>query len=475
MISDSSIHNYKLVNLISALDTPKYKDLLKYLKARRSKYTEQHLSILKYFRLKCGQGDYPKEPLNQIAKQCFPNRDITNLELRQWMSGLYLFIKKRLEALQMERHPRLQEYLFVDALLDMGALDLSQHYLDKTAQRWSPSASSDPFFEYKLSDLHYELISLSSRKLDQPLRRSLDYLHISTLEAYLKQYCRVLSFSKLSSQHQDSAALLHLINLLRKEVDPNLEVINRWDLSVSIIRDDETTAFGQLKKIIGQTVAERATYPDMRMQYFICINFAIRQANQGQRPFVQEAFDLYKLGLETKLIYRGDYLTKFTYRNIINHGLALNNYEWVRSFMDKYKNALNPHEQQNTYVYNLARYHFYLQEYEKALSFLREAEFNDVAYNLDARRMILRIYFAQEEWITLDYFLDSFRAYILRKTSSSKVAKSYAPLVKYSKSFMRNRNKPQRLKMLLERVSSESIFVDKTWLVNQIERLTVCN
>jgi len=302
-----------------------------------------------------------------------------------------------------------------------------------------------------------------------PLNQSINYLNISTLESYLKQYCRMLSLSKLSARDLNPESLMPIIQLLEKEVDNRNPMVERWNWAVKIVKDDDDKSFQALKKNIMATYQQGQKYPDMPMQYFICINFAIRQANKGLKIFIHEAFELYKLGLASRLIYRGDYLSRFTYRNIINHGLALNQFEWVKEFMSEYKSALSPQNRENNYTYNLARYHFYIKEYNTCLSHLREAEFNDISYNLDARRMILRIYFEQDEWISLDYFLDSFRAYIMRKKSSNKVAKNYAPLVKYTKSFIRNRNKPIRLRRVFDRVSSESIFVDQGWLIQEIE------
>ncbi|MCE7921490.1 MAG: hypothetical protein DYG98_00370 [Haliscomenobacteraceae bacterium CHB4] len=153
---------------------------------------------------------------------------------------------------------------------------------------------------------------------------------------------------------------------------------------------------------------------EIRDVYMVAVNFCIRQLNTGAREYVREAFDLYRSGLQRGIILDNGLLPKATYQNIMLLALALDEWQWARQFLENYRTSLAAGERHNAYHFNLALWHFRRKEYAQAQEILRRVEFRDVHYNLDARRMMVRMYFDTGEVAALESLLHSFRIYLQR-------------------------------------------------------------
>lgn len=109
-----------------------------------------------------------------------------------------------------------------------------------------------------------------------------------------------------------------------------------------------------------------------------------------------QSLDFYLLGLESKLLQdeRGIY-SKYTYNNVLMTFVALEEWEKAKQFLEKYRLELADAERENVYEYNLSIFHFRRGIYDTALDLLRNVSFADPMYNLESRKMLLKIYFEQ--------------------------------------------------------------------------------
>jgi hypothetical protein len=123
---------------------------------------------------------------------------------------------------------------------------------------------------------------------------------------------------------------------------------------------------------------------------------------------------LYKTGLERDILLENGELSRFTYNNVLLSAIALQEWDWALDFLEQQRPKLSLRERENAYRYNLAVYWFRRPDFDKVMEILRSVEFRDPLYNLDARRMLLRIYFEKAEWLALDSHLESFEMYLNR-------------------------------------------------------------
>ena len=126
-------------------------------------------------------------------------------------------------------------------------------------------------------------------------------------------------------------------------------------------------------------------------------NYGIRQINAGNTTFLAELFNNYKTLLQTGLIYDGAFLTQADYRNTITAGLRMKEYAWVEAFIHGQKQHLDPRHRNNTFSYNLANFYYQTGAPARAKRLLQSVEFTDVFYGLNARAILVQVYYEDED------------------------------------------------------------------------------
>jgi len=159
----------------------------------------------------------------------------------------------------------------------------------------------------------------------------------------------------------------------------------------------------------------------------------------------------------------------FTYNNIANAGLGLKAFDWVEAFLTKYKDLLEPRHRESAYLFNLASLHFRKPDYGRAMELLTQAEFDDVLHNLDARRMLLRIYFDLGEVAALDSLLDSFTIFLRRRRDVGYLRQHYLNLIRFTKKLLQT---PASERAAREKLRSEitdcKALAEREWLLGKL-------
>ncbi|MCC6463588.1 MAG: hypothetical protein IT260_24170 [Saprospiraceae bacterium] len=210
---------------------------------------------------------------------------------------------------------------------------------------------------------------------------------------------------------------------------------------------------------------------ELRDVYLVAINFCIKKLNTGARRYIREALDLYRSGLERQVIQDNGVLAKATYQNILLLAIAVEEWDWARDFLEQYRGALPSGERHNAYHFNLALYYFRKKDYPAAQDILRRVEFRDVFHNLDARRMLVRIYFDTGAVQALDSLLHSFKIYLQRHRNigyhrelNSNFVRAVQQLLRLEPGDATAREK------LRQRVSAEGYVAEREWLLQQLEK-----
>ena len=156
--------------------------------------------------------------------------------------------------------------------------------------------------------------------------------------------------------------------------------------------------------------------------------------------------------------------------NIALSGMVLQEFDWVENFIFNYKNKIEETYRENTFTYNLATLYFRKSDYKKAMQLLQTVDLQDIHWNLNARRMLLKIYFEKGEREALESLLVSFKNFIYRrKELGGNHRSNNLNLIK----FMQKRLgigdfDKSRLANLKNEIEEEKAVADKTWLLGVI-------
>jgi hypothetical protein len=220
---------------------------------------------------------------------------------------------------------------------------------------------------------------------------------------------------------------------------------------------------------------QQFTRAEMRDLYTLAVNYCIRQINTRQEKtqqalFLQQVFEIYQEGLDKGVFMEEGVLSRFTYNNIANAGMGLKAFEWVESFLNSYRKALEPAHQESAYAFNLASLHFRRSNYGEVLKLLTQTEFQDLLHQLDARRMLLRSYYELDELTALDSLLDSFHIFLRRRRDIGYLRQNYLNLIRLTRKLLQTpAHDKGSLASLKQEVLSCKSLAERDWLLEKLE------
>jgi hypothetical protein len=232
--------------------------------------------------------------------------------------------------------------------------------------------------------------------------------------------------------------------------------------------DSEGLFFQKLKSEItlNQKLFSEAELRDLLK---VAINYCIRRQNRGELTYINEALELYRFGFDNSILTENGIVEPYDYKNVLMLALKINNYDWAEQFLTDYKRFLPEKERENLYKYNYAIYSFRKKDYTKAIQLLQEVNLKEVLFNLDARRMLARIYYDLNEFSALDSYIESSKIYLHRQNDIGYHKESYTnyfrTIEKILKSDLRSSAVKDRLR---QEVTDTQMIVERDWLLSKL-------
>jgi hypothetical protein len=231
---------------------------------------------------------------------------------------------------------------------------------------------------------------------------------------------------------------------------------------------EEESFFDQLKKSIQSSI-ELFPESEKRDIFLHAINYCIGKMNAGEQKYIREAFELYKEGIETNLLIENGILSRYTFLNVTRIGLRLGEFDWTSHFIENYQGYLEKKHKDNIVDYSLAKLHFERGSYDEAMRLLVYADFNDILLQLNAKTMLIKIYFEKEEEDALESLLDSMRTYIQRKQVMGYHKSNYLNIIKFTKKILNlHPFQKEQIQKLRQEIEAISPLTEKEWLLAQL-------
>jgi hypothetical protein len=183
--------------------------------------------------------------------------------------------------------------------------------------------------------------------------------------------------------------------------------------------------------------AARLGASDFRDALLLGINYCIRRLHLDTPGFLREVFELYRLGLAHEAFLENGYLGRFSYKNIVAAALKLGETAWVETFLEKYTPLLDPAFRSHYERFCRAKLCYQRREYDQVQTLLYDLSFDDVFLELDARVLLLKLYFENAEWRLLEGFLTAFERFLGRKKMLAYHAPNYRNIVQFTDKLMR--------------------------------------
>jgi hypothetical protein len=232
--------------------------------------------------------------------------------------------------------------------------------------------------------------------------------------------------------------------------------------------DTEGVFFQKLKEEITNN---QKLFPETELRdlILVAINYCIRRQNRGELEYVREALDLFQLGLSERVLFESGVLSPYTYKNVLMLALKINDYEWAKQFLNDFEKYLPEKERENLYKYNYAIYCFRKQDYSKAIDLLQEVNLKEVLFNLDARRMLARVYYDLKEFSALDSYVESSKIYLHRQNDIGYHKESYINFFRILEKFLKSDLKSTAIKeQLKQEITDTQLIAERDWLLSKL-------
>ncbi len=203
------------------------------------------------------------------------------------------------------------------------------------------------------------------------------------------------------------------------------------------------------------------------------LNYSISRMNRGAREFIREAFDMYRSALESGVLINNNTIDEYIFYNISANAIRLGEYEWAHNFIEEYKEYLPEAQRSSAIRYALAQVYFHQNDYEQAETLLQQFESSNLIITLNARTLLLRIYYEEGAWELLESLLESTRTYINRKKDELTYHREpYLQLIRLTRRLLRiNPYDKSQKERLTKEVQAAQRLPARDWLLEQIREL----
>ncbi len=211
---------------------------------------------------------------------------------------------------------------------------------------------------------------------------------------------------------------------------------------------------------------------EIRDIYLLALNYCIGRINAGMPHYLRESFELYRQGLEQKVLLDGNVLSRYTFINVVTIGTNLGELDWIDFFIDDYQKYIENKYRENIISYSLGRLHFFRKEFDQALTFFSQVEYDDILMNLNAKVMQIQMFYEQDEFDVLESLLESMRTYLVRKKVIGYHRSNYKNIIRLAKKLVKVNpfSESQRIKLKKE-IEEASPLTEKKWLLEKLENL----
>lgn len=402
----------------------------------------------------------------------FPKEKYDEKKIRYTMSFLYQAIKSFLAYQEFTAHPIQEQTAVVKVFRKKGLSRLFKQELRiaQTMIAKQPIRNQQYHLQnYQLQQERYRFTQQETRTEAlglEELSSELDQFYIASK---LSQSANALTHQALHQSNFKPDFLPEILNYLNQKDFSHNPAIAIYFHCLKILTEEESLPYFKKLRILMEQYS--SAFPPRELQdiYTFALNYCIKRLNARNDLFHREALLLYQEGLEKEVFLENGVLSRFNYKNIVALGLGLGDLPWVEQFIEAYKAYLDKKYRESTYRFNLAMLHYKKGNYDEAMLLLQKVGTSDTFNNLNARRMLVRIYYAQGAEEALYSLLDSFQNYIYRKKELGYHRALYLNFVKFTRRLLQlNRYDQEQVTQLREEIEETTIVAEKVWLLEQL-------
>lgn len=404
----------------------------------------------------------------QIHQTLFGKEAYDDLAIRHLLSKLQKLLEEIVGIVQLQNEATQVNMAYAQWLSDQELVQLHEQKLDSISND-TPTSLNDYYWQYQwLQEREQFATKNQVRHGNAGLQDVSEAFDKYFIVHKLKMACAAYSLQTMYKQ-QFSIGYVEEIVSQYESREPTEPLILLYYLGLQTLRSKNATQyFTRLKLTL--LLPSLPIDKKERMDLFILAqNHCIRMVNSGQEEYFQELFDLYEAMLRQELIQHDAVQFPPAFKNIVSVALRLKAFDWVEQFITTHADYLEPLYRNDYLNYNLARVHFEQHNYESAQDHLMLVQYKDFFIGLNARMLLLKVYYELDLYDLAFSQMDSFKQYLNRKEVMAYHKQNYQNNLKYVKRLLNlNTYDKARKKLLHDQISGEQVLTEKKWLLEKL-------
>ncbi|HFA49607.1 MAG TPA: hypothetical protein ENJ95_11395 [Bacteroidetes bacterium] len=461
----------RLFELFSAFSKTEKRELGKFVHSPVFNQRQDVAALYQYFYENAGAKDPQTFARKTVFAALFPAEKYSAAKMDYTMSFLFRVLKSYLVFKEQTSNAAANQIALARALRkrNLGRLFDKEYKIAERLLEKSPFRDAGYHFDkYQLLLEEISITKQGSRNLAGSFSEFSSELTTYFIAKKLWQACSAVMYKTVwKAEVEEEDILEAILNHVQANDYSGVPAVNLYYHCYKALTETDSLRWFEALRNLTRSHFASLRAAEVRDLYLVAINYCIRRFNNGEKDFLKEAFNLYKEGLQLGTFLENNMLSRFTYNNIVMAGLLLKEFIWVKQFLSDYREYIEPRFRESTYNYNLAIYYYQKPDYGKAMTLLQQADFDDVMHNLNARRILLKIYFEENELEALASHITSFKNYIYRrKELGSYHRELYLNFLKYTQRILAlgkyDKKAAASLKKEIEKVEP---VAEKGWLL----------
>ncbi len=416
------------------------------------------------------------EPTREtVFRKLYPEQSYDDQQLRLLSSYLLKVLEDWLEWRYWKKEEHKQSPHLLSAYLDLG---LEKHFIRQLSHqrkrhlRGSLRHPEHYWTTFQLERAAYEFESAvaGSRGRLFNLQEQEDALQIAFISMKLRQACYAVAHQQVYKANYHQAMLPEILALASEAPYRDIPAISVYYHGYhAYVAPDSDDAFQEFNRVFFQHF-EHFPQKEARDLLLMGINFCIRRINQEGKAYLAEALELYRKGLENNLLLDDGWLRPFTVNNIIGIALRLKELDWVKAFLQEYRNQLEPRRREAIIALNTARIAYIEGDYRSALRLLHQADDRDFIHQMTAKTLQLKIYYENGDFELLGAHIKNTRAFLRRRKNLGYHERIYLNIFSLTEQLYKmNPYDPQEKAGLRLKIESTDPLTEKDWLLKAVD------
>lgn len=412
------MYNTKLIALLSTLNLENRRKLRKWIK---SNFVNKNDDIVMFFEyIDSRKSLTPRSITKEKAHDfVYPSMLYNDLRIRHLLWMTTEIVEDFVAYSNLHKQPILYKQLLAQNFIEHEYYKLAEQITEENIANLEHAKQKNVSYHvqhFQAQALYFRLKSRNDRSSVFNLQQVMDQLAIFSIIETLKYACISQSMQKISANTIDNHLLENTFKLLENPIFLNNPAVRIYYNTYKVLTNEDEAAYKEFIKDLKES-SNYFSLQDLKELYLSAINFCVKKSNQNITAYTLQAFELYIYAIQHKYLMEHNEISRFSFTNVVTLGLKLKELDRTEKFILQFSKSINIEYRKMTVGFNMSKVQYAKGDLQKALKHLLTNEFKDILWNLNAKYLILKILFEQNDMKLFAIHLKAFKMYVQRKAN----------------------------------------------------------